>query len=191
MSSRMAAHERSEEVLQAAVRAFATGGYAGTTTDQVARQAGVSQPYVVRMFGTKLELFLAALRRACDEIAGTFERVLDDPSFDPAAEDAKERLGLAYTSLMADGDLLRVLMHGFTAGASVPEIGVVARQGFGEIYELLGRTGWDDEQLTQFLAHGMLLTVLMSMGAVGPTAPALTDLPAPLAALVAACVPGA
>ena len=52
MNSRMPAGERRELVLQAATRAFAAGGYAGTSTDAVAKEAGVSQPYVVRMFGT-------------------------------------------------------------------------------------------------------------------------------------------
>ena len=54
----MNADDRRQLVLEAATRAFARGGYAGTSTDRVAREAGVSQPYVVRIFGTKLELFL-------------------------------------------------------------------------------------------------------------------------------------
>lgn len=189
MGARMAAEDRRKLLLEAAVRAFATGGYAGTTTDQVAREAGVSQPYVVRIFGNKLELFLAVLRKACDEVLATFGRVLDDPTFDPSAEDAAERLGLSYTRLMTDGDLLRVLMHGFTAGGAVPEIGKVAREGFGGIFELLRRTGWDDETIRDFLAYGMLLTVLMSMGAVGSAAAGQSELPAPLLALVEACIP--
>ena len=50
----MTAEDRRELVLAAATRAFARGGYAGTSTDAVAKEAGVSQPYVVRIFGTKL-----------------------------------------------------------------------------------------------------------------------------------------
>ena len=65
---RMSADERREQVLGAAIRAFARSGYVGTSTDHVAREAGVSQPYVVRMFGTKLDLFLAVFERATDRI---------------------------------------------------------------------------------------------------------------------------
>jgi AcrR family transcriptional regulator len=59
---RLTAKERGAEVLQAAVVAFAASGYEGTKTDEIARLAGVSQPYVIRLFGTKQQLFLAALQ---------------------------------------------------------------------------------------------------------------------------------
>ena len=51
--TRLTAGERQDQLLAAAVTAFSERGYAGTTTDQVARLAGVSQPYVIRLFGTK------------------------------------------------------------------------------------------------------------------------------------------
>ena len=47
--TRMGADERRDLVLEAATRAFARSGYAGTSTDAVAKEAGVSQPYVVRI----------------------------------------------------------------------------------------------------------------------------------------------
>jgi len=178
---RMPAEERRELILDAALRAFATGGYAGTSTDTVAKEAGVSQPYVVRMFGTKLELFLAVLDRACRRIDATFQAVLDEGPFDPASEDDKERLGFAYTRLLSNRDLLHVMMHGFSAGM-VPEIGAVSRAGMGRIFATLRRTGWADEQIRDFVAHGMLLTVLLSMEA-------LEDADGPLADLARACVP--
>ena len=74
----MSADHRRELVLQAATRAFARRGYNATSTDEVAREAGVSQPYVVRIFGTKLELFLQVFERALEQVRLTFEQVLDD-----------------------------------------------------------------------------------------------------------------
>ncbi len=70
-------------MLAAAIRAFARTGYSGTSTDVVAREAGVSQPYVVRMFGTKHELFLAAFEQATDRIRDAFRGVLDAPRRGP------------------------------------------------------------------------------------------------------------
>lgn len=177
----MPADERRELILDAAMRAFAAGGYAGTSTDVVAKEAGVSQPYVVRMFGTKLELFLAVFERACHRIDAAFRSVLDDGPFDPASDEDRLRLGHAYTMLLSDSDLLQVMMHGFSAG-KVPEIGALGRDGMGRIFSTLKATGWDDEQIREFVAHGMLLTVLLSMGA-------LTDADGPLGELVRACVP--
>ncbi len=75
-ATRMSAEDRRELVLAAATRAFSRGGYAGTSTDAVAKEAGVSQPYVVRIFGTKLALFLEVLERSCDRIREAFEAVL-------------------------------------------------------------------------------------------------------------------
>src|SRR3982751_3289838 len=93
-ASRMSAEDRRELVLEAATRAFARGGYAGTSTDAVAKEAGVSQPYVVRMFGTKLDLFLEVFERAVGRIRDGFAAVLDDGPFDPASEDDKGRMGI-------------------------------------------------------------------------------------------------
>ncbi len=162
--SRMAAEDRRELVLQAATRAFAQGGYAGTSTDAVAREAGVSQPYVVRMFGTKLDLFLEVFTRSVGRIRDAFAGVLDDGHFDPDSEDDKARMGLAYTELLQDHDFLQVMMHGFTAG-SVDEIAAAARQCMGEVFATIKRTGWADEQVRDFVAHGMLLNVMLSMRA--------------------------
>ena len=69
---RMTAAEREQQILRAGMTAFAEGGYAGTTTDQVARLAGVSQPYVVRIFGTKQALFLAVFALAGEQITEAF-----------------------------------------------------------------------------------------------------------------------
>ena len=165
---RMNADDRREQVLAAATRAFARTGYAGTSTDVVAREAGVSQPYVVRMFGTKRALFLDVFGRSTERIRDAFSGVLDDYStddpFDPDNEDDWARLGAAYTELLADRDFLLVMMHGFAAGDD-DAIGARARQCMGEIYDVIMRTGCTAERATAFVAHGMLLNVMLSMRA--------------------------
>src|SRR3954470_15974354 len=70
---RLTAEDRPPECIEAAVKAFAQGGLDGTSTDDIARIAGVSQPYLFRLFGTKRELFLAAVGRCFDRIAEAFE----------------------------------------------------------------------------------------------------------------------
>ena len=163
-ASRMNADERRELVLAAATRAFARTGYAGTSTDAVAKEAGVSQPYVVRLFGSKLDLFLEVFERAVGRIQAAFEEVLDSGPFDPDSEDDKARMGLAYTELLRDQDFLQVMMHGFSGGG-VPEIAAAARRCMGEVFATIQRTGWTDEQARDFVAYGMLLNVMISMRA--------------------------
>src|SRR4029453_12313893 len=99
---RLTAAERGEEVLRAAVQAFGASGYEGTKTDEIARMAGVSQPYVIRLFGTKQQLFLAAVQSVCERIEQTFR---------DAAEESPDlrSLGKGYQTLMADREQLLVL----------------------------------------------------------------------------------
>ena len=59
---------RREEILAAAFDEFAEHGLDGTSTDVIARKAGVSQPYLFRLFGTKKELYLESVRRCLREL---------------------------------------------------------------------------------------------------------------------------
>lgn len=163
-ATRMPADERREQLLAAATRAFGRGGYHGTSTDAVAREAGVSQPYVVRTFGTKLELFLQVFARATDRIRVAFEEVLDEGDFDPESEDDGARLGKAYTNLLEDRAILQIMMHGYSAGG-VDEIAALSRECMARIFQTIQRTGWDDDRCREFVAHGMLINVLLSMHA--------------------------
>ncbi|MFI7540396.1 TetR/AcrR family transcriptional regulator [Actinoplanes sp. NPDC049599] len=161
--TRLTAGERHDQLIAAAVTAFAQGGYAGTTTDQVARLAGVSQPYVIRLFGSKQALFLAAATHATDRIEQRFRAA--------AAESAElESLGAAYDELLAEREVITMLLHGFAAGAD-PAIGPTVRECFGRVYRSVRElTGADEEEARDFMAHGMLLTVLGAMQIVGPDA---------------------
>jgi AcrR family transcriptional regulator len=158
-ATRMASDERRILVLEAATAVFGQRGYAGTTTDQVATAAGVSQPYVVRIFGTKEKLFLAVLQRALDTLMAAFRRALADT----APEPVHHRLGVAYADLLTDRGLLLSLMHGFVLGAD-PEVGKVARAGFLEVYSFLkDEAGMAPEEASDFLAHGMMLNTLIGL----------------------------
>jgi TetR/AcrR family transcriptional regulator len=156
----MAANDRRALVLEAATVVFGQRGYAGTTTDQVAIAAGVSQPYVVRMFGTKEKLFLAVLQRALDVLMTAFRRALAEDSDDTIGH----RMGAAYADLLTDRGLLLSLMHGFVLGSD-PEIGKLARCGFLEVFKFLKEeAGMSSEVASDFLAHGMMLNTLVGIG---------------------------
>jgi AcrR family transcriptional regulator len=159
----MSGEQRRDEVLAAATRCFARTGFAGTSTDAVAKEAGVSQPYVVRIFGTKQALFLEAFERAGRAVLEAFTRVVEE-GFDPAVEEDRARLGAAYTDLLADRELMLVMLHGFAAGDN-EEIGARARARMGEIAALLRGTGMAADEVRDFIAQGMLLTILMAMRA--------------------------
>jgi AcrR family transcriptional regulator len=71
---RMPAAERRELVLNAAVAEFAQHGLAGTSTEDVARQAGISQPYLFRLFPTKKALFVELVDRCFQRVTAPARR---------------------------------------------------------------------------------------------------------------------
>src|SRR3954463_2855946 len=94
---RMSSEERREQIIAAAIAVFGARGYEGTTTDDVARTAGISQPYVVRLFRSKENLFLAALQSSFDELMSVFRATLADQTDD---RPISKRIGEAYVDLL-------------------------------------------------------------------------------------------
>ncbi|WP_067829594.1 TetR/AcrR family transcriptional regulator [Nocardia inohanensis] len=163
--TRMTATERGEQVLQAAITAFAESGYAATKTDEIARRAGVSQPYVIRLFGTKQQLFLAVLSRVCDRIEELFRAAVETLPAEATAEDRLAAMGHQYKTFLTERDLPRVFLQGLAAAGVDPEIGRVIRGRFGKIYTMIRElTGAPVTAARGFLATGMLLTDMAAMG---------------------------
>ncbi|MFI6166036.1 TetR/AcrR family transcriptional regulator [Nocardia sp. NPDC051052] len=167
---RMTASERGEQVLQAAVSAFAESGFAATRTDEIARRAGVSQPYVIRLFGTKQHLFISALHRVCDRIEEVFRAARDEAAPDATPEEALHSLGHGFNIFLADKEMLQLFLHGFAASGEAA-IGDEVRSRFGKIYQLVRElTGAEVHETREFMATGMLLTVLSAIQVAGPGA---------------------
>jgi len=103
---RMSAAERREMVLEAAVAEFAVHGLAGTSTENVARRAGISQPYLFRLFPTKKALFLALIDRCFSRVQETFVAAAGDLTGD----EALAAMADSYTSLLDDRTLLLLQM---------------------------------------------------------------------------------
>ena len=126
--ARMSAEERRESVIRAATTEFARGGYYGTSTEAIARRAGVSQPYLFRLFGTKKELFIAAVNRCFRTTLETFMRAAEGKQ----GEEALAAMGKAYVQLLMDRQKLLMQLQGHAA-CDDPEIRDVVRRNFGEI----------------------------------------------------------
>jgi AcrR family transcriptional regulator len=150
------APERRDAVLNAALIEFAHKGLHGTATEDIARRAGISQPYIFRLFGTKKELFIATAHRTCDRVT----RIFTDATAVPGSGTALERMGSGFTTLLSNRVELLMLLQTF-AGTADPEV-QAAIQGrmrtmFADVRRLSGE---DDEAVRAFMAQGMWLTVL-------------------------------
>jgi AcrR family transcriptional regulator len=72
-------HDTKAEILAAARQCFAEAGYDRTTIRQVATRAGIDAALVHRRFGTKFDLFLAAVGLPVDLTGLVAEVVAGDP----------------------------------------------------------------------------------------------------------------
>ena len=156
---RMPAAERRELVLEAAVAEFAAHGLAGTSTENVARRAGISQPYLFRLFPTKKALFLALVRQCFRRVEDTFTVAAAGRT----GEEAMEAMGDAYERLLDDRTLLLLQMQAYAA-CDDAEIRAATRAGFKKLWELVERlTGLPFQGVVDFFAVGMLMNVAAAM----------------------------
>ena len=163
-TSRKTAPERRESILRAAAEVFGRRGYVGATTDQIAKAAGISQPYVVRLFGTKEALFLAVLGTAKDELLAEFRAGLAEARAAGSGTDGTlAALGDRYVELARERGVHLSLLQGFVQGTD-PVIGAAARAGYLEIWRFLrDEAGLAIDQARDFLGRGMLISVLLSV----------------------------
>ena len=157
---RKSAEERREEILAVAIRHFAIGGLHGTSTDAIAREAGISQPYLFRLFRTKKELLLACVDRANERVRDAFRRA----AADAGDEDRLQAMGHAYAEeLLPDRHAILMQMQGYVATSDL-DIQAHVRECFERLVaEVTELSGADEAAVWAFFAHGMLLNVTQSL----------------------------
>lgn len=160
-TKRMSAEDRREQVLEAAMSEFARGGLHAVSTEAIADRVGISQPYLFKMFGTKKELFRAAIERRSDQIEQTFRDAAAAAGDD---EPKLAALGQAYAQLLsADPDALRCQLHAWAASGD-PEIRETAQRGYARVWQAVKEvSGEDEDTVRSFIATGMLLTVAAAL----------------------------
>jgi AcrR family transcriptional regulator len=160
-STRLSAAERRDDVLDAALVEFAERGLEGTSTEDIARRAGISQPYLFRLFGTKKVLFTATVTRCFRETLEMFQRAAEGKR----GEEALQAMGEAYKAELVTGDRvrLRAQLQAYAA-CDDPDIQAVVRNGYGDLVAYAQRvSGLPAQEISRFFATGMLLNVLASM----------------------------
>lgn len=164
-TDRMSAAERREAILAAAVEEFAASGFTGATTADIARRAGISQPYVFRFFPTKKDLILAVIDRCMSRIIGDWENALPEPG-----ETRLQTLGRTYVAKLGERRAeLMVHLHAY-ASAEDPDVAAAMRHHLARIFRyvvhLLERDGSPTpyEDAGQFISRGFLINAAMAIG---------------------------
>ena len=156
---RSTAEQRRTELIAAATSEFALTGLHGTSTEAIARRAGISHAYLFLLFGTKKQLFIACADSCFARIRSLFASAASGET--PAQR--LEAMGLAYVEMLSDRELLLAQMQLYAACAD-PEIRDVARAGFERLRAEVARlSGAGGEELYTFFARGMLMNVAASM----------------------------
>lgn len=165
---RVPASERRDALVAAAVLEFAHGGLHGTPVDKIARRVGVAQPYVFALFGSKRELFLAAVERGFELVKETFTR--GAAAFDPAAAkpnaDVLRAMGNEYAELLHTHRDYLMLQHQAYAACDDPLIAERVRALFAGLVDHVRRLApeADTERIDEFFRYGMWMNVAAAMG---------------------------
>ena len=77
-TTRRPAAERRRALVETAVQVFSEGSYRGTTTAEIARAAGVSEPILYRHFASKRDLYFAALDHVWTKARAAWEESIAD-----------------------------------------------------------------------------------------------------------------
>jgi AcrR family transcriptional regulator len=155
----MSADERRELVLDAAMREFAVSGLHGTSAEAIAARAGISQPYLFRLFGTKRELFIAVVNRAFDQILAA----LTEAAERSGSEAPLGSLSDAFEGALAEhgGDLLQMQLY---AACGDDEVRFAVRRRFAECYRYVERvSGATPAEVRSVFAEGVLRSVAAAM----------------------------
>jgi AcrR family transcriptional regulator len=170
-ATRQTAEARRHAVLDAATHEFAVKGFHGASTEEIARAAGISQPYLFRLFGSKKDLYLETFSRCEGQLYDRFVEAAKGKT----GEAALKAMGVAYMEFAQDSDHLRLMLK--TWAFDDDDVRRVSRTGWRNIVDLAEQASRESpEVVSRFFANGMLITILMSMGLVDEPEPWATRL---------------
>lgn len=154
--------ERRAATVDAAIAAFAAGGYHGTTVADVAKRAGISPAYVFKLYASKEAVFVAALDRCFDLVVAALESGVASTE-EHTPEGVLDAMGGAYAELIADRNLLMLQVHAQSA-TDVSEVRAALRRGYERVTEFAGsRSGATPAQVQRFLSFGQLCHLVATL----------------------------
>src|SRR3954469_13439799 len=160
-TTRQTAEHGRQSIIDAALIEFGLKGLHGASTDDIARRAGISQPYLFRLFRTKRELFLASVARCFRRTEQTFR----DAVTGDTPEQRLQSMGMAYCGLLADRPKLMMQMQAYAA-CDDPDVRDTVRRCYEHLHrEVRDMSRADAEQIRAWFSTGMFLNVMAAMDA--------------------------
>jgi len=161
-TTRQTAAQRRESILDAAMVEFGLKGLYGASTDDIARRAGISQPYLFRLFRSKQDLFLATVERCFESTERTFR----DAAVGNAPTERLRAMGYAYCQmLVTDRPRLMMQMQAYVA-CEDDVVRDAVRRGYEHLFrEVSHLSGASPQAVRDWFCVGMFLNVMAAMDA--------------------------
>jgi AcrR family transcriptional regulator len=164
---RLPAAERRQALIDTAIRVFSDGSYRGTTTAEIARAAGISEPILYRHFASKRDLYLAALDHVWGKMRGVWETALAESA---NVREAFEAIGRSHVSVHdCKFQMAELWVQALSEATEDPELRKHLRRHMREVHDFIAdviRQGQEqgvlngtrnaDSEAWTFLAGGVL-----------------------------------
>jgi AcrR family transcriptional regulator len=155
------AEARRADVLSAAMRTFARGGYWGANTTEIAHAAGISQAYLYRLFANKEELFVAVIGQVRASLQHEIGRALVGA---PKGEKLQALLSSpSGPGASQENDAGMVLLHA-AAASSIEPIGAAVRQCYRDQADYLSEQGLSISDIRAYFAWSQYANTLSAAG---------------------------
>ena len=166
-TTRSTKEERRREIVDAAVHEFSVYGLYGTPVEAIAKRVGVSQPYLFQLFGTKKDLFIAAMRRGFQRTVAVFRQAAADAGPEASTDEILMTMGLAYARMLEDDREILLMQLQAYAASEDDEVRAAVREEFLRLVRFVqSASGAPDEAIRPWLAEGMLMNVGAALGLV-------------------------
>lgn len=163
----MTGQERRAQILEVAEKEFAAAGFHGASTEAIARQAGITQAYVFRIFGSKKQLFVECVDRAF----GRMTSAMSQAAGTATGMEALAAMGLEYDAMLKDRTTLLLQLQGIAASGD-PDIRAAVRTSLGRLWQTVADSArLDAVTVKTFMAFGMLLNTSAALDISGVDEP--------------------
>ena len=161
---RLPTAERRVQVLEVAQRMFGERGYAGASTADIAREAGISAPALYRHYPNKKALYRAALHASSERMFADWEDTIAAAP-NPAA--AFMHMGMRYQQMMREEPHLLQIRFRALNSTEDPEIRDLLRQNLSRAERMLSKLAeraQADGRLAPGITPAMLVASFLAWG---------------------------
>ena len=156
---RHSADERRRLVIEAASQEFAAFGLYGATGEGISYRAGISHPYLLRLFGSKKDLFRAVIDSAFHDLEAAVAEGVNGGTPNPSAAAVEQ----AIQQTLDQGQRSALLLQ-FIAACGDDEVRPIVRRRLAELYDQLARlSGTDEAELRALFARVILGSATAAM----------------------------